>query len=164
MDSVINAAVVYIVLRLLIGLMGRQGLGQLTSFQLVLLIVIGGAMQRALVGDDPSLTNAVIIVATLVGLELLLSLLRHRLRSVDRLLRGMPLILVENGRPLARRMHRARISEDDVLAAARLHHGITSLEDVKFAILETNGDISIVPERKSPPPVLRPAKLEKSPE
>jgi uncharacterized membrane protein YcaP (DUF421 family) len=69
---------------------------------------------------------------------------------------------VENGRPLARRMHRARISEDDVLAAARLHHGLTSIDEVKYAILEANGEISIVPERKAAAP--RPIKFEKTAE
>jgi uncharacterized membrane protein YcaP (DUF421 family) len=162
MDSVISAAVVYVFLRLFIGLMGRRSLGQLTPFQLVLLIVIGGAVQRALVGDDPSLTNAIIIVATLVGLELLVSLIRQRSHVIGRVLRGGPLIVVENGRPLARRMHRARISEDDVLAAARLHHGLTSIDEVKYAILEANGEISIVPERKAAAP--RPIKFEKTAE
>jgi len=159
MDSVISAAIAYVFLRLTIGLLGRRSLGQLGPFELVLLIVIGGAVQRALVGDDPSLTNAALIVATLIGLELFVSLVVRRSRLFDRLLRGVPLIVVENGRPLARRMHRAQLSEKDVLAAARRHHGLTSIEEVKFAILETSGEISIVPERKAPAP--RPAKFDK---
>lgn len=160
MDSVLNAVIVYALLRLLMALTGRRNLGQLTVFEFVLLIVIGGAVQRALVGDDPSLTNAAIIVATLVGLDLLISLIQRRWRFLGRILRGEPLIVVENGRPLARRMHRAHLSEDDVMAAARLHHGLTSLDEVKYAILEANGDISIVPERKQA--ASRPGKIEKS--
>lgn len=148
MDSVINAAVVYVFLRLVLGLAGRRSLAQLTAFELVLLIVIGGAVQRALVGDDPSLTNAAIIVATLVGLDLLLSAAARRSYVVSRVLQGVPLIVVENGRPLARRLYRARLNEDDILAAARRHHGLTTMDEVKYAILETNGEISIVPERK----------------
>ena len=149
MDSVIGAAIVYVFLRLVIGLFGRRNLGQLTAFELVLLVVIGGAVQRALVGDDASLTNAFLIVATLTGLELLVSLLERRSRLFSRITRGVPLIVVENGRPLARRLHHARLSEDDVLAAARRHHGLTAMDEVKFAILETSGEISIVPERKA---------------
>jgi uncharacterized membrane protein YcaP (DUF421 family) len=160
MDSVINAVVVYAFLRLVIGLTGRRNLAQLTAFELVLLIVIGGAVQRALVGDDPSLTNAAIIVATLIGLDLLLSLIERRSRGFGRVLRGEPLIVVENGRPLARRMHRAQLSEDDVMMAARLHHGLTTMDEVKYAILETNGEISIVPERKASAP--RTGKIEKA--
>jgi uncharacterized membrane protein YcaP (DUF421 family) len=156
MDSVINAAIVYGLLRLIIGLTGRRNLGQTTPFELVLLIVIGGAVQQALVGDDRSLTHAAIIVSTLVGLDLLISFAAHRSRLFDRILRGDPVIVVENGRPLSRRLHRAQLSEDDVLAAARLQHGITSLEDVKYAILERSGDISIVPNAK---PAQRPAVL-----
>jgi uncharacterized membrane protein YcaP (DUF421 family) len=168
MDSVINAVVVYVFLRLAIGLAGLRGLAQLSSFQLVLLVIVGGAVQRALVGDDPSLTNAAIIVATLIGLELTVSLLERRTRGVGRFLRGEPLIVVENGRPLARRMHRAQVSEDDILAAARMRHGLTSMDEVKYAILEANGEISIVPERKTAAAVperkvspLREAKIEK---
>jgi uncharacterized membrane protein YcaP (DUF421 family) len=160
MDSVINAVIVYVFLRLVIGLAGRRNLGQLTAFELVLLIVVGGAVQRALVGDDPSLTNAAIIVATLIGLDLLASLIERRSRGFGRVLRGEPLIVVENGRPLARRMHRAELSEDDVMAAARLHHGLTTIDEVKYAILETNGEISIVPDRKTSAP--RAGKIEKS--
>lgn len=149
MDSVINAAVVYVFLGLVIRLTGRRHLGQLTTFEFVLLIIIGGAVQRALVGDDYSLTNAFIIVATLIGLDLLVSLIERRSQVFSRIARGVPLIVVENGRPLTRRLHYARISEDDVMAAARLHHGLTAIDEVKYAILETNGEISIVPERRS---------------
>lgn len=150
MDSVINAAIVYVFLRLIIGLTGRRNLGQLTAFELVLMIVIGGAVQRALVGDDPSLTNAAIIVATLIALDILTSLIERRSRVFGRIMRGAPLIVVENGRPLSRRLFRAQLSEDDVLAAARRHHGLTAIEDVKYAILEANGEISIVPNAKPP--------------
>jgi uncharacterized membrane protein YcaP (DUF421 family) len=162
MDSVINAVVVYVFLRLVIGLTGRRNLAQLTAFELVLLIVIGGAVQRALVGDDPSLTNAAIIVATLIGLDLLMSLIARRSYIFSRILQGVPLVIVENGRPLARRLHRAHLSEDDVLAAARRHHGLTTIDEVKYAILEANGDISIVPERTITTPRDRAAsKMEK---
>lgn len=160
MDSVINAVVVYVLLRLIIGLTGRRNLGQLTAFELVLLIVIGGAVQRALVGDDPSLTNACIIVATLIGLDLLVSWIARRSHVFSRVAQGVPLIVVENGRPLARRLHRVQLSEDDVMAAARRHHGLTTIDEVKYAILEANGEISIVPERKSG--ATRAGKIEKS--
>lgn len=148
MDSVINAVVVYLFLWLVIRLTGRRTLGQLTAFEFVLFLIIGGATQRALVGQDYSLTNAFIIVATLVGLDVLVSLIERRSQLFSRIVRGVPLIVVENGRPLARRLHRARISEDDVMESARRHHGLTVIEDVKYAILEASGEISIVPERK----------------
>jgi uncharacterized membrane protein YcaP (DUF421 family) len=149
MDSVINAVIVYVFLRLVLSLTGRRSLSQLTAFELVLLIIVGGAVQRALVGDDPSMTNAAIIVATLIGMDLLASLIEKRSRGFGRILRGEPMIVVENGRPLARRMHRAQVSEDDILAVARLRYGLTSMDEVKYAILEASGEISIVPEHKA---------------
>jgi uncharacterized membrane protein YcaP (DUF421 family) len=162
MDSVISAAVVYVFLRLVIGLTARRHLGELSPFELVLLIVVGGAVQRALIGDDASFTHAFLIVATLLGLELIVSLIARRSGLFSRLLRGAPLIVVEHGRPLARRLYLAHLREEDVLAAARRHHGLTSLEDIRYAILETNGEISIVPERKGGPTRAKPDSTEKA--
>lgn len=149
MDSVINAAIIYVFLWVIIRITGRRTLGQLTAFELVLFLIIGGATQRALVGQDYSLTNAIIVVTTLVTLEIAVSLVERRSKVFSRIIRGVPLIVVENGRPLARRLYRARISEEDVLEAARRHHGLTKMDEVKFAILEASGEISIVPEHKS---------------
>lgn len=149
MDSVINAVIIYVFLWMIIRITGRRTIGQLTAFELVLFLIIGGATQRALVGQDYSLTNAIIIVATLVCLEVLVSLIERRSKLFSRLVRGVPLIVVENGRPLKRRLHHARVSEEDILEAARSRHGLTRMDDVKFAILEASGEISIVPERGS---------------
>lgn len=162
MDSVINAAVVYVLLRLIIGLTGRRPLAQLSAFELVLFIVVGGAVQRALIGDDTSFTHAFLIVATLLGLELIVSLIARRSGRFNRLLRGAPLIVVEHGRPLARRLYLAHLREEDVLAAARRHHGLTSMEDIRYAILETNGEISIVPERRGGSARAKPESTEKA--
>lgn len=148
MDSVIHAAIVYALLWTVIRLTGRRALGQLTTFEFVLFLIIGGATQRALLGQDYSLTNAFIVIVTLVVLDLLVSLIERDWRPFRKVLRNDPLILVEHGRPLAKRMYRARLTEDDVMAEARLRHGIESLSEVKFAILESTGKISIIPVRK----------------
>lgn len=146
MDSAIKAVIVYLGLWLLVRLTGRRALGQLTAFEFVLFLIIGGATQRALLGQDYSLTNAFIVVATLVGMDILLSLIERDFAVARKVLKGVPMIVVENGRPLSGRIRRARLTEDEIMEAARLRHGLESLEQVKFAILETSGAISIVPQ------------------
>ena len=149
MDSAIKAIIVYLGLWLLVRVTGRRSLGQLTVFEFVLFLIIGSATQRALLGQDFSLTNAFIVVATLVGMDALLSLMERDFPVMRRILTGLPMILIENGRPLAWRIRRARLTEDEIMAAARLRHGLESMTQVKFAILEANGEISIIPQSPS---------------
>lgn len=153
MDSVVQAAIVYLLLWIVIRLTGRRALGQLSTFEFVLFLIIGGTVQRALLGQDYSLTNAVIVIATLVGLDVLVSLIERRSELFSKIVRGVPTILVENGRPLESRLARARLSEADVMAAARLRHGIDRIEDIKFAILEANGQISVIPRERTQQPM-----------
>lgn len=148
MDSVIQAAIVYLLLWFVIRFTGRRALGQLSTFEFVLFLIIGGTVQRALLGQDYSLTNAIIVIATLVGLDVMVSLLEQRSVLFSKIVRGVPTILVENGRPLESRLTRCRLSEGDVMSAARLRHGIDRIEDIKFAILEANGQISIIPRER----------------
>jgi uncharacterized membrane protein YcaP (DUF421 family) len=148
MDSVIHAAIVYAFLWIVIRVTGRRALGQLTTFEFVLFLIIGGATQRALLGQDYSLINAFVVICTLVLLDVLVSLIERDWKPLQNALRNAPLILVEDGRPLARRMYRARITLDDVMEEARLRHGLEALSDVRFAILESSGKISIIPARR----------------
>ncbi len=145
METVLKAVIVYAFLWAILRIAGRRTLSQMTAFDFVLFLLIGSAMQRALTGQDYSLTNAFVIVATLIILDVLLSFARRDLTAFGKVLKGVSTIVVEDGRPLAWRMRRARLREDDVLEAARRRHGIESLAQVKFAILESSGEISIVP-------------------
>lgn len=145
MDSVIKACVVFFVLWAIIRISGRRTLGEMTAFDFVLFLIIGGATQRAITGQDYSLTNALILVATFVALDIGLSLIERRSPFWRRVLSATPTILVENGYLLADRMRRARVTEDNILEAARRLQGIERMDQIKFAILEASGDISIVP-------------------
>ena len=151
MDSVIQAAIIYLLLCIVIRLTGRRALGQLSTFEFVLFLIIGGTVQRALLGQDYSLTNAIIVIATLVVLDVAVSLIEQRSTTFAKIVRGVPTVLVENGRPLESRLWQTRLSEDDVMSAARLRHGIDRIEDIKFAILEANGQISIIPRERAQP-------------
>lgn len=149
MSPALNALAVYGFLLLVFRIAGRRALGQITTFDLVLLLVISEAVQNALVRNDYSLTNAFVLILTLVGLDVGLSLVKGRFRRFDRALEGMPLVIVERGRCLEDLMRRARVGEEEVLAAARKLHGLSRLDQIEFAVLETSGELSIIP-RKAP--------------
>ncbi|NMZ50862.1 YetF domain-containing protein [Pseudomonas poae] len=145
MDSVLRAAAIYLVLMVLFKIAGRRSLAELTTFDLVLLMVIGEATQQALLGDDFSLTNALLVIATLIAIDIGLSLIKQRSRWFSRLLDGGPTIVVENGQLLHERLKRARLDEGDILEAARSAQGIVEIRQIKFAILERNGKLSVIP-------------------
>jgi uncharacterized membrane protein YcaP (DUF421 family) len=145
MDAVLKAAVVFLVLWAIIRVSGRRTLGEMTAFDFVLFLIIGGSTQRAITGEDYSLTNALLLVATFVVLDIGLSILELRWPAVRPILNSMPMIVVENGYLMSERMRRARVTKDNILEAARRLHGLECIEQIKFAILEASGDITIVP-------------------
>lgn len=137
MNPALNALAVYGFLLLVFRVAGRWTLGQITTFDLVLLLVISEAVQNGPVRNDYSLKNA-------FGLSLLTSCFKR----ADRVLEGMPLVLVERGECLTDLMRRARVDREDVLAAARKLHGLTRLDQIEFAVLERSGQLSIIPKAK----------------
>lgn len=147
MDTVVRAFCIYLVLLLVFRLCGRRTLMQLTSFDLVLLLIISEATQNAMVGNDNSLTTAVLAILTLVGMDIALSYFKYRSSRVERWLDGLPLIIVDHGTPLKSLMDRARVNEDDILTVARLSQGLERMDQIKYAILEISGGISIIPKR-----------------
>ena len=147
MDSVLRTAAVYGFLLVVFRILGKRSLAQITSFDFVLLLIVGEATQQALLGDDFSLTTAAIVIATLMALELALSLVKEYSPSVDRLMESTPIVIVENGKPLTDRLERERVDVSDVMQAARERHGIERLDQIKYAVLERSGGISIIPKQ-----------------
>ena len=145
MESVIRPAFVYLFVLVLLRLTGKRTLAQITTFDFVLLLIISEATQQALIGEDNSMINSAIVVATLVGLNVLMSLLKQRWPWVDRMLDDVPIVIVENGKPLKDRMDKVRVDENDVLDAARQIHGLERMDQIRHAILERDGQISIIP-------------------
>ena len=115
----------------------------------MLLLVVGEATQQPLLGEDFSLTQAVIVIATLIGLDQVSDFLSFRSRRFERVTQSVSVVLVENGRLVEETMKREHVSTDEVLQAARTLQGLENLEEVKFAVLETSGGISIVPWSKA---------------
>src|SRR5438477_8041488 len=145
MDSVIKACIVYVFLWAIIRISGRRTLGEMTAFDFVLFLIIGGATQRAITGQDDSLTNAFLLVMTFIVIDIGLSLIQRDAPLFRRVLKGTPTILVDNGHLLVTRMRLTRVTTDDILVAARKMHGLERMDQIKFAILEASGDITIVP-------------------
>ncbi|VVO99327.1 hypothetical protein PS850_02778 [Pseudomonas fluorescens] len=144
MDSVLRAAAMYLALMVLFKIAGRRSLAELTTFDFVLLMIIGEATQQALLGDDFSMTNSMLVIVTLIAIDVGLSLLKQRSQWVSQLIDGGPTIIVENGKLLHKRLRHARLIEADVMEAARSSQGIETLDQIKFAILERNGKISVI--------------------
>jgi uncharacterized membrane protein YcaP (DUF421 family) len=145
MESVLRAAAIYAFLLLIFRLTGKRSLAQITAFDFVLLLIVGEATQQALLGEDFSLINAFIVIATLMTLELGLSLLKSLFPRLDPILDSTPLVVVADGKLLDDRTRHERVDLSDVLAAARERHGIERLDQIKFAVLERSGGISIIP-------------------
>ena len=147
METVIRGAVVFIVLLVIICLSGRRTLAQMTAFDLVLVLIVAETTQQALLGDDFSIANAVILIITLFTLDILMSYLKEHSPRAEKLLDGVPTVLISLGKPDDRALKRARVDIEDVLESARSKHGVERLDQIKFAVLEVGGDISIVPEQ-----------------
>ena len=145
MEIVARAAALYAFLLLLFRVMGKRSMAQITAFDFVLLLIVGEATQQALIGNDFSLVTAFVAIATLMLLDLALSLAKARWPSLDPILDSTPLVIVADGRLIQDRAGRERVDLEDVLAAARERHGLERLDQIKFAVLERSGGISIVP-------------------
>ncbi|MBD2120376.1 DUF421 domain-containing protein [Trichocoleus sp. FACHB-262] len=145
MNSVLRAVVLYVILMLLFRLSGKRSLAQITTFDFVLVLIVGEATQQALLGEDFSLTNAFLVILTLVGLDTVMSFWKQRSPQVEKWIDGVPVIIVAEGKLLQDRMKQARVDTDDILAAARELHGLERMDQIKYAVLERSGGISIIP-------------------
>src|SRR4026208_1960013 len=109
MDSVLRAAAVYFLLLLVFRLAGNRSIGQITAFDFVLLLIISEAIQQAMITTDYSVTNAFLIVVTLVGLDIMMSLWKQKSERVARILDGIPVLVIENGKLHHDRMQKERV-------------------------------------------------------
>ncbi|AFZ66779.1 DUF421 domain-containing protein [Deinococcus peraridilitoris] len=144
MESVIRAVVVYVALMIMFNVAGKRSMSETNTFDFVVLLIISEAVQNALIGEDLSLTNALLIVMTLLGLMVGMSVWRYRSSKLEKLLSGGPLILVRDGNLMEDRMRMARVDLPDILLAARSSQGLERLEQIKYAVLEEGGSISII--------------------
>lgn len=145
MEPVLRGAIVYLFLMLIFRLSGKRTLSEASTFDLVLLLIVSETTQQAMVNNDHSMTAGALLILTLVGLDILLSVIKQRFPRVEAVIDGAPMVIFKNGQPLKDRMDRERIDEADILEAARQLRGLESLAQVKHAVLERSGDITVIP-------------------
>ncbi|MBF6620035.1 MAG: DUF421 domain-containing protein [Patulibacter sp.] len=143
MDIVLRAAIAFVFIWIVTRVVGRRELSSMEPFDLILLVVIGDLVQQGVTQSDYSMLGAVLVISTFALLTVATSYLSFRFRRLRPALEGEPLILIENGRVLEDNLRRERLTLEEVTAEARLNQ-IGDLSDVRFAVLETNGQISFV--------------------
>jgi uncharacterized membrane protein YcaP (DUF421 family) len=143
MDIVLRAFVAYLVILFLTRIVGRRELGSLEPFDLILLVTVGDLVQQGVTQNDFSLTGMALAIGTIGALTLLFSYLPWRFQVLRPLLEGVPVILVENGDVIERNLRRHRITQEEIASAGRAQN-ISSIGDVRWAVLETNGEITFI--------------------
>jgi uncharacterized membrane protein YcaP (DUF421 family) len=140
-----RAGLVYVFLLAVFRVAGRRTLAQVTTFDLILVLILGDATQQALVGEQGTFATTIVAVATLVLFDIGLSRAKRRWPVVDAVVDGLPIPLVIHGRRQTAQMAAEGVTDDDVLTAARERQGLARMDEVQFAVLEQSGGISVVP-------------------
>jgi uncharacterized membrane protein YcaP (DUF421 family) len=143
MDIALRALFLYAFIIFVMRVLGRRELSSLTAVDLVLLIVLGDAIQQGLTQDDYSVTGAVIAVSTIGAIQVASSYIAFRSKRARKVIEGEPIVVIENGKLLENNLKRERLTEGEVAEEMRLQQ-IGSFDEVQWAILETNGQISFV--------------------
>jgi uncharacterized membrane protein YcaP (DUF421 family) len=149
-ELALRALAVYVFLMVLLRITGRRQVGQLAPFDLVLLLVLSNALQNAMNGGDNSVTGGVISALVLVGVNWIVGYVAFRNKRLSRIIEGRPEVLIHNGHVFRDVMERERITQSEIDAALR-QSGCGSIEDVHFAVLENNGQISVRQRRLETP-------------
>ena len=144
LSIVARTLIVYLALLAGLRLAGKRELGQMTPFDLVVILLIANAVQNAMVGPDTSVTGGLIAAGVLVTVNYGVAAARERLPWLRRAVEGTPTLLINDGRFVEEHLRREGLEENDVLMAIR-EHGVSDVKDVRIAVLETDGSISIVP-------------------
>jgi len=143
MDIVLRAIAVFFFLYALMRVIGRRELSTLEPFDLILLVILGDAVQQGLTQDDYSLTGSFLAVGTIAILQLGTSFLNFHFPRLRPILDGEPIVVVQDGKPIERNLQRERVTVEDLLSAAR-RQNIAKLDDVAWAVMETSGEITFI--------------------
>lgn len=144
METVLRIAFIYVFLMLALRAMGKRELSKMSAFELVMLLLIPELFSQAAVGEDFSMTNAVIATATLLSLVVVTSVVSHLWPRAHNVISGTPTVLVRSGRYIEANMNRERIGPEELLA--EMHKaGYDRLDQIQWAILEGDGKISLIP-------------------
>jgi uncharacterized membrane protein YcaP (DUF421 family) len=153
----LRTAAIYLVALIGLRLAGKREIGQMTVFDLVVLLLIANAVQNAMVGPDTSLPGGVLAAVVLLVLNAVVARLRLRWPRLRRIIEGSPTLLVLHGEVLAGHLRREGLDQETLEAALR-EHGVAEVRDVEMAVLEIDGSISVVPADGTTTHVKRPVK------
>ena len=145
MESILRGAATYLAVWLIFRLTGKRSLAQITTFDAVLLLIISETAQSALSDNNNSFTNTILLIMTMLGMDVALSCAKQRWPAIERIVDGMPLLVVNRGSLCREAMEKERIDEHDILHAARDRQGVATLDQIEYAVLERTGEITIVP-------------------
>ena len=145
-EFLVRAGVVYLFLLILLRMTGKRQVGQMAPFDLVLLLVLSNAVQNSMNGGDNSLVGGLISAATLVGINWAVSWMTFRSKRLEQIIEGRPTILIHDGKIDQKEMSRAQMTQHELNAALR-SYGVSEIEAVRFAILENNGHVTVVPRK-----------------
>jgi uncharacterized membrane protein YcaP (DUF421 family) len=143
MDIVLRALVAYVFI-LFLRVVGRRELSSMEPSDVILLVVIGDLVQNGVTQSDYSVTGIILAAGTIGLLATLTAYVTFRWSRIRNVIEGEPVILVEDGKLIERNMKNERLTLDEVMEQARLQQGVESLDDVRWAVLETSGSISVV--------------------
>jgi uncharacterized membrane protein YcaP (DUF421 family) len=149
LEIIIRTAVVYGVILVGIRLTGKREVGQMTPFDLALLLLISNAVQNAMTGPDTSVIGGVIAAVTLLVLNAVISRIAWKNRRARKLIEGSPTLLVHHGKVIEAHLAKERINAESLQQALR-EHGISSLSEVRNAVLEIDGSISVLKNDEMP--------------
>jgi len=141
MEIVARAAVMFLFLWMITRIVGRSTLGELSTFELLLYVVMGDLVQQAVTQQDYSVTSGFLAIGVFALFTVLLSWVQWRFPQTRRVISGVPLVVVRKGELLMPALHQQRLSADDISAAAR-QQGIKDLADIELAVLEADGKLS----------------------
>ena len=145
MDSVLRGLAVYFFLLLVFRISGKRSINQITMFDFVMLLIISETTQQALLSEDFSVTNSFILITTIMGVDIIISYIKRKWKQVDKIIDGIPTILVNKGKLVKEAVDNTRLDEEDILESARKIHGLERMDQINYAILEKDGNISIIP-------------------
>ncbi|MDX1931129.1 MAG: DUF421 domain-containing protein [Capsulimonadales bacterium] len=142
-ERILRPTVVYLVLLLALRMSGKREIGQLSPFDFLIVVLIADAVQNGMVGDDTSLLGNLIPALTLIGLSVIFDRITFRSEKAARVVEGQPSLLIYEGRLIEENCRRETVAREELMATLR-KHGIASLREVRFAVLETAGNVSVI--------------------
>lgn len=143
-ELIVRSAIVYAFLIILLRITGKRQIGQMAPFDLVLLLVLSNTVQNSMNAGDNSLIGGLISAATLVGVNFLVGLATYKSKKLEAIIEGRPQVLIHNGKLYEEVMASAHLTHHELHAALR-QAGCGSIEDVRSAVLENSGSISVIP-------------------